>query len=206
MFDFDDTLVESEAIKDGIFKNIFAQFPAVADAAWEFHRQNGSKPRAEKFAWLAAHAYPRDENRQKNCLDDCLKKFNERSREEVAAAPEVRGATALLSALAGKIPLYVASLNPQEELEFQIRSRKWGRYFQACFGNPPLPKTEALRAVAVRQKLEFREILLIGDSLGDQEAAKKVGTSFWMRKKGRQQGYWMDGSDLQQKLGTCAGL
>ena len=200
VFDFDDTLVESEAIKDGLFKEIFARFSAVADAAWEFHRQNGSKPRAEKFAWLAAKAFPRDEKRQKSCLEDCLKKFNERTREGVAAAPEVRGATALLSGLFGKVPLYVASVNPHEELGFQIRARGWDRYFRAYFGNPPLPKPEALKEVASRERIDIREVLLIGDSQADREAGKTAGTSFWIRKKEEQNGEWIDGKDLAVKL------
>lgn len=203
VFDFDDTLVESEAIKDEIFKKIFSRFPESYASALEFHRQNGSRPRAEKFAWLAAREFPSDEDRQKKCVEVCLKEFREKTRQQVAAAPEVRGVSALLSTLCGRIPLYVASVNPQEELGFQIRSRGWERCFGAYFGNPPLPKAEALRQVAWREKIKFQEVLLVGDSQGDSEAATEVGSLFWMRKRGEQRGDWMDGEDLASKLKAC---
>ena len=200
MFDFDDTLVESEAIKDNIFKEIFARFPMSAEAAWEFHRQNSSKPRAEKFAWLATREFPHAEERQRGCLEECLKEFGDKSRQQVATAPEVRGATALLSGLFGKVPLFVASVNPQEELDFQIRSRGWDSYLTAYFGNPPLPKPAALKRIAFMKKVDLPEILFIGDSQGDREAAKAAGTSFWMRKKEGRNGEWVDGEDLADKL------
>jgi len=200
VFDFDDTLVESETIKDGIFREIFARFPASAYAAWEFHRQNGSQPRAEKFAWLAAREYPDDKERQGKCLRDCLQVFAVQARAKVTLAPEVCGAGHLLAQLAGQVPTYVASVNPQEELEFQIHHRGWERHFKGWYGNPPFAKGEALREIAKREGVRTQDLLLIGDSQGDKAAAEQAGSQVWLRGRPGKPGNWEDGRDLATKL------
>jgi len=192
--------VESEKIKDGIFQKIFSLFPKSAKAAWEFHRQNGSYPRKEKFAWLAAQEFPEDANRQNSCVEQCLGKFQKEARELVGRAEEVAGAGQMLAGLFGRVPLYVASVNPQEELDFLICQRGWRNWFAGCYGNPPFPKEQALVAIAVKEQINRRELLLIGDSPGDREAAEKAGSHVWIREKGNLPGAWKNGKDLAEKL------
>ena len=200
MFDFDDTLVESEAIKDTIFQKIFRRYPKSAKAAWEFHRQNGSLPRGAKFAWLASHAFPDDEPLQKSCVKECLEQFQKKTRVLVGDAEEVSGVEEMLAGLFGKIPLYIASVNPQQELDFLIHRRGWQKWFSAWYGNPPFPKDQALKEIASRENTATQQLLLIGDSPGDREAAEKAGSQVWLRNKGDGHGIWKDGLDLARQL------
>lgn len=192
--------MESEKLKDSVFRKIFEKFPKSAKAAWEFHRRNGSVPRRDKFAWLAAQEFPHDVNQQKKCVEQCLKQFQLESRELVSGAQEVPGVGPMLAGLFGRVPLYVASVNPQEELDFLICQRGWRNWFAGWYGNPPFPKEQALAAIAVREQIDCRELLLIGDSLGDREAAEKAGSQVWLRNKGNLPGNWKDGIDLAEKL------
>lgn len=203
VFDFDDTLVESEQIKDDIFRKIFARYPKFGESAREFHRRNGSLPREEKFAWLATREFPCDEHQQRSCVEDCLREFRKEARELVARAREVPGIGKMLAGLFGQVPLYIASVNPQLELDFLIHERGWQKWFSAWYGNPPLSKELALGEIARREGVETRQLLLIGDSAGDKEAAEKAGSQIWLRKKGGLPGVWKDGKDLAKKLSSA---
>jgi phosphoglycolate phosphatase-like HAD superfamily hydrolase len=137
---------------------------------------------------------------QKKCIEECLQSFKKLSRELVGEAREVAGAGKLLAELFGRIPLYVASVNPQEELDFLICQRGWQKWFAGWYGNPPYPKDQALAAIAAKEQIDCSQLLLIGDSSSDREAATKVGSQVWLRTKGALAGIWKDGTDLAEKL------
>lgn len=191
--------MESEGIKDDVFRQIFGRFPKIQKEAWAFHRANGSLARREKFTWLAKREFPKGANQQLACVNECLEEFGRLCREKVAKAPEVRGADQLLKRLAGKVPVYVASVNPVEDLEFYLKARCWDQYLTGWYGNPPIRKVDALCQMAKTEGCFPREVLLVGDSEGDQVAAREAGTEIMLRKMDRKSEGWIDCLDLMER-------
>lgn len=191
--------MESEGIKDVIFRQIFARFPKSQNEAWVYHRANGSMPRHEKFIWLAKREIPGYPDQQLACVKECLVEFGRLCREKVAQAPEVKGADQLLKRLAGKIPIYVASVNPVEDLEFYLKARCWDQYLTGWYGNPPVRKVDALYQMAKIEGCFPREVLLVGDSEGDQVAAREAGTEVTLRKTDGKSEGWIDCLDLMER-------
>jgi phosphoglycolate phosphatase-like HAD superfamily hydrolase len=191
--------VESEGIKDDIFRQIFGRFPQSQNEAWAFHRANGSLPRREKFTWLAKREIPNRPNQQLACVNECLEEFGRLCREKVAQAPEVKGADQLLKRLAGKVPVYVASVNPVEDLEFYLKARCWDPYLTGWYGDPPVRKVDALLQIAQKEGCFPHEVLLVGDSEGDQLAARDAGTEVMLRKMGAKSTGWIDCLDLMKR-------
>lgn len=191
--------MESEGIKDAIFRQIFARFPKSQNEAWAFHWANGSLPRREKFTWLAKREIPGRPDQQLACVKECLEEFGRLCREKVAQAPEVKGADQLLKGLAGKIPIYVTSVNPVEDLEFYLKARSWDPYLTGWYGDPPVRKVDALLQMAKKEGCFPHEVLLVGDSEGDQVAASEAGTEVTLRKKGGKREGWIDCLDLMKK-------
>ena len=191
--------MESEGIKDAIFRQIFARFPKSQNEAWAFHRANGSLPRREKFTWLAKREIPNWPDQQLACVKECLLEFGQLCREKVSQAPEVKGANQLLKGLAGKIPIYVTSVNPAEDLEFYLKARSWDPYLTGWYGDPPVRKVDALCQMAKIEGCLSREILLVGDSEGDQVAAREAGTEVTLRKTDGKSEGWIDCLDLMKR-------
>jgi phosphoglycolate phosphatase-like HAD superfamily hydrolase len=191
--------VESEGIKDAIFRQIFARFPKSQNEAWGFHRANGSLPRREKFTWLAKREIPNRPDQQLACVKECLEEFRGLCREKVAQAPEVKGADQLLKGLAAKIPIYVTSVNPVEDLEFYLKARSWDPYLTGWYGDPPRRKAEALLQMAKKEGCLPSEVLLVGDSEGDQLAAREAGTEVTLRKTDGKSTGWIDCLDLMTR-------
>jgi phosphoglycolate phosphatase-like HAD superfamily hydrolase len=191
--------VESEGIKDAIFRQIFARFPKSQNEAWAFHRANGSLPRREKFTWLAKREIPNWPDQQLACVKECLLEFGQLCREKVSQAPEVKGANQLLKGLAGKIPIYVTSVNPAEDLEFYLKARSWDPYLTGWYGDPPVRKVDALLQMTQKEGCFPREVLLVGDSEGDQVAAREAGTEIMLRKMNGKSKGWIDCLDLMER-------
>lgn len=191
--------MESEGIKDAIFRQIFARFPKSQNEAWAYHLANGSMPRHEKFIWLAKREIPDHPDQQLACVKECLVEFGRLCRKKVAQAPEVKGANQLLKGLAGKIPIYVTSVNPVEDLEFYLKARSWDPYLTGWYGNPPVRKVDALLQMAKKEGCFSHEVLLVGDSKGDQLAASDAGTEVILRKTGGNSEGWIDCLDLMKR-------
>lgn len=191
--------MESEGIKDAIFRQIFARFPKSQNEVWAFHRANGSLPRREKFTWLAKRETPGHPDQQLACVKECLEEFGRLCREKVAQAHEVEGADQLLKELAGKIPIYVTSVNPVEDLEFYLKARSWDPYLTGWYGDPPIRKVDALLQIAQKEGCFPHEVLLVGDSEGDQLAARDAGTEVMLRKTGAKSTGWIDCLDLMKR-------
>jgi len=65
-----------------------------------------------------------------------------------------------------------------------LNERKLFRWFKGVYGCPPWTKSEAINNVLLRGNLRSEEVLLIGDSAGDQRCAVSTGVRFIARDSG----------------------
>lgn len=175
LLDFDGVLVPSNRIKDEAFAKLFAGWPEHFDRMMEYHRRNVSLSRVEKFRHFVRECLGRDDP---DALDALLAEFSREVTDRIAGAPPVPGSVEFLVDFSGRLPIYLASVTPQPELEAILERRRIRGHFRKIYGDPPVPKAEAVRDVRRLEGCGGGELALVGDSMGDWKAASEGGAEF----------------------------
>jgi phosphoglycolate phosphatase-like HAD superfamily hydrolase len=183
ILDFDGVLAESNAVKDGAFGEFFARFPEYSAAMHAFHREHHAKPRRFKFAYFVEELMRRPGDI--TAIDRMTEDFSALVADQVIACPEVPGASAFLAEFSQRLPLYISSVTPHDELARIIEVRGVAPHIRQAFGNPPMPKTEAIASVLEQEKLRSQQVAFVGDSESDYQVAKETGLLFFGRDSGQ---------------------
>ena len=182
ILDFDGVIVESNEIKTEAFRRIFSRFPEHADSMMAFHHANAWASRFMKIDHLLAEHLGRPDDEQ--LRQELAAEFSTTVAEQLVTVPFVPGAESFLEEFGARIPLYVASVTPQADLDATIASRGLGRFFRGVYGCPPWTKAQAVRDVLGREQCEPSEAVLVGDAPGDMHAAAECGVEFIARQSG----------------------
>jgi len=179
VFDCDGVILESMDIKTRAFRRIGEE---ISDEAAEgiavYHNQNGGISRFRKFEWLYATYKGRMITEEETeALNEQFKKI---ALEEVACCPLVPGVQSVLDCWHGRLPMYVASGAPEEELRVILQNRGLSKYFAGVHGSPAT-KVQLLRDIVQHAGVNPWNTVMIGDSRTDQYAAEAVGTRFYGR-------------------------
>ena len=194
VFDCDGIILESVPIKTLAFERISAPFGEEArDRMLMYHRLHGGVSRIRKFEWFYREVLGREITRQE--LQDALRRFEEIAFEEVLNCPLVPGVQEVLSAWQGRVPLYVCSGAPHEELTFILQKRGLATFFVEICGTPPA-KDELLRAIVRKSGADAAATVMVGDSPTDLYAAESAGTLFYGRGEEMRGGNYPWGEDL----------
>ncbi|MFI5346412.1 MAG: HAD family hydrolase [Elusimicrobiota bacterium] len=182
VLDFDGVVLESVDVKTRAFAALFREEgPEVVARVVAHHEANGGISRFEKFRWVYREVLSRPlSESQEKALGD---RFNALVEEAVAAAAWVPGAQEFISAWRERLPLFVASGTPQEELRRVVERRGLTSSFRGVYGSPR-GKAEILRSVAAELGCAPGELVMVGDSINDWEGARAAGTLFVGRRGG----------------------
>ncbi len=181
IFDFDGVLLDSNAVKTAAFREVFARYPPHADAMMAYHEAFVSQSRYEKFGYLVERLLDRPGDTV--LVEQLAADFAGLLRDRMEACPFVPGAAELLEALYAHVPLYLASVTPEEELRRLLGVRGLTRYFAQVYGCPPWHKPDAVANI-VAALGGAAGVVLVGDSAGDQRAAAAHGVEFIARDSG----------------------
>jgi phosphoglycolate phosphatase-like HAD superfamily hydrolase len=179
--DFDGVVVESNDIKTQAFDRVFSRFPAYKERLMQFHFANISLARGEKFNYLLE--LMAEENNEKLKREVSIE-FSEYTTDLILSAPLVKGIENFFNQFSGKVPLYLASVTPEEDLNLILKYRNLNCWFDGVYGCPPWIKSNAIRDVLLQKGINADQCLLIGDSEGDRAAALEVGVRFIARNSG----------------------
>lgn len=182
VLDFDGVLVESNEEKTRAFEDLFALYPAYRDTMMKYHLAHYSRPRMLKFEHYVYELMERPDDVE--MVQEMARQFSEFVVRRVVACPEVPGAQAFLAEFSRKVPLYISSVTPQDELRQVISARGLELFFVTVFGDPPCKKAEAIQEVLKREKLLPSELIFIGDSVSDYHVAMDAGVKFVARDSG----------------------
>ena len=178
VFDFDGTLVDSNAVKTAGFARAFADRPECARVVAETLVSHKALTRHEIIATLVGRI---------GGLSAAQRVAEaQRRTEEYSAWVEARiiekdyesPARTLLPQWQALATLYVCSLTPREYLGRVVERIRWLPYFEAVEGYP-LAKREMLVGTAARHGVDTREVLMVGDSDEDERAAAAAATAFF---------------------------
>jgi HAD superfamily hydrolase (TIGR01549 family) len=176
VFDFDGVLVESVDVKTRAFAALYAPYgPEACAAVVAYHLEHGGLSRYEKFrhchrAFLGRELAPEEER----ALGE---RFAALVEDAVVAAPWVAGAREFLEAFHARLPLFVASGTPEEELLRIVERRGMRRYFAGVRG-APAAKAQIIAGFAREACVAPERVLMVGDSSTDYEGARRAGAQF----------------------------
>lgn len=181
VLDFDGVILESNDVKTEAFRDVFARFPEHCKAMMAYHLANLSEPRFVKFDYLLERlGHPGEAVLRAELAAD----FSRRVLERLASVPFVVGAEAFLREVTPRLPVYLASVTPAEDLDAILERRGLRAWFRDVYGCPPWTKPSAVRDVLRREACAPHDALLLGDSAGDQRTATETGVEFVARHSG----------------------
>lgn len=182
VLDFDGVVLESVDVKTRAFEALFLEESAEAAAkVVAYHEANGGISRFEKFRWAYREVLRRPLSPEKEkALGD---RFNVLVEEAVTAAAWVPGAREFIAEWSARLPLFVASGTPQEELRRVVKRRSLAPSFRGVYGSPR-GKAEILRSIAADLSCPTSRLAMVGDAINDLEGARAAGTLFVGRVRG----------------------
>ncbi len=194
VFDCDGVLLESVDVKTKAFGQTVAEHGSEAVTRLiNYHMEHGGVSRYKKFEWFYTEVLGREITEHE--LQTLAERFKQLAFDGVMRAPMVQGAMEALESLHGRIPLFVASGTPHDELAQVFNERNLDRFFQGVYGFPP-GKADLLRRIIKQQGVTPKEILMVGDSTTDLVAAEECGIFFYCRGEQLKQSGWPWSEDL----------
>lgn len=175
IFDFDGVIVESMDIKTRAFTYLFRDFPEHLDEIIDLHLSHGGMLRFEKFKIIYREILhqPLSETRMKELGEQ----FSDYVYHEVLECPFVKGAYEFLDKYYQKIPFFIVSGTPHEEIKLIVKERGLSQYFKEVYGAPP-GKGILISKILKDYNFNPLDVLFIGDSIDDYEGTKEVGVKF----------------------------
>jgi len=171
LFDFDGTLVQSNAIKREAFFEAVADCPDAADPLAEILDTPGAGDRFAIFQTLADRVPAIDAVARTDAYGAICER-------RILAAPEVEGAQKLLERLRARGAVAaINSATPQAPLQAVVAKMAISGYFAAVFGGPASKADNARRFLSGRD-VPPANIVVIGDGDSDRVCADELGCDF----------------------------
>lgn len=176
--DFDGVVVESLDVKTQAFAAIFADRRQHLDTILKLHRENGGMTRFKKFEIIYRDILKEPLTSEESAA--LGERFERWVVDRVVACEPVRGSVELLRRWSPRLPIYVISATPHEEMRTIAAARGLTPYFADVFGSPTT-KPEWLRHILARHNLAPERVLFVGDAHQDAAAAAETGVRFVRR-------------------------
>ncbi len=177
IFDFDGVLADSVEVKTRAFAKLFESYGEnIVKKVVEHHRMNGGMTRYDKF-----RAYYKDflgKPLSDKKMTQLANEFSNLVVDEVVAADEIAGASQFLKQMSQKIPCFVNSATPNNEIVEIVKRRGWDSYFKEVLG-APTSKKDNLADLLARYQLVAERCLFFGDATSDYKAAMACGVPFF---------------------------
>jgi phosphoglycolate phosphatase-like HAD superfamily hydrolase len=176
VFDFDGVLVDSVDVKTRAFAALYEPYGAeVVRKVVAWHLEHGGVSRHKKFRHF--HRVFLEQPLSKEEESRLAERFSTLVEEAVIAAAWIPGALEFLESGYARIPFFVASGTPEEELVRIIERRNMKHYFSGV-GGAPKGKAEIIAGFLKSHEIAPSRALMVGDSMTDLEAANTARTSF----------------------------
>lgn len=178
ILDCDGVLLESVSAKTDAFRTLFSSVPDNVDEIIAFHIENGGMSRYDKFRHIYANILNKDLSKEE--FDTLSKNFSSVVYQKVIESPFVDGAVEFLEKYHTKIPLYVVSATPEQELLQILLERGILPYFKGTYGSPE-QKMNHLTTIIKTENVEPDTVFFVGDAKNDYDAAKGCHIRFIAR-------------------------
>tara|TARA_B100001167_G_C16643402_1_gene245154 strand:+ start:38 stop:706 length:669 start_codon:yes stop_codon:yes gene_type:complete len=182
IFDFDGVVLESLNVKTNAFKKLYEPYGSdISKRVVEHHLENGGVSRFDKIKIYHNNFLGEDIDEKK--IQKIAQKFSEMVVNEIMKVPFVDGAKQFIEDNYKRYLMFISSATPMNELNFICKQRKIAKYFQGIFGSPD-SKSKHISSIITNYSLNNREIVFIGDSSSDLDAANTHNLTFIARLSG----------------------
>ena len=182
IFDFDGVVLESLNVKTNAFKKLYEPYGSdISERVVEHHLENGGVSRFDKIKFY--HNIFLGEDIDEKKIQKIAQKFSEMVVDEIIKVPFVDGAKQFIEDNYKRYLMFISSATPTNELNFICKQRKIAKYFQGIFGSPD-SKSKHISSIITNYSLNNREIVFIGDSSSDLDAANTHNLTFIARLSG----------------------
>ena len=179
IFDFDGVILESADIKTAGLVEVFSDYPQHREAIRDYDRAHMGLSRHAKVEGIYREilGVPLAEAERTRRAQA----FARLTLDRVLSCPFVPGALKLLKSLDLHCLAFIASGTPHDELKMVVKRRHIRGYFREVWGSPAT-KVEIVGDVLTRYQLGRDEVLFVGDSITDYDAATETGVPFVARE------------------------
>lgn len=175
VFDFDGTLVDSNAIKWRAFDRCFADVPERQEQIQAYCHAAHHAPRWEKFRYvyekILGRAYTPAIGAHLSA------QFDRETTASIIAAEEISGAAAFVSLMGARHIIGLLSNTPHDTLLHILERRGWRPWFAIVQG-APVHKASWLATLKSRHALAEQDLMFFGDTLEDAHAAEEARCVF----------------------------
>jgi phosphoglycolate phosphatase-like HAD superfamily hydrolase len=178
MLDFDGVVLESVDIKTRALRSLFKDYPSKIDEIVRIHREMAGISRFEKFKIIYRDILHKPLTVSE--IERLDQEFSVLVAREIFTCPFVTGALEFLEEQSRRLPIFVVSGTPEGELRDIVVQRDLDRYCHGVYGSPRT-KDVLLRQVIAENHWQPSEVVFVGDSLTDYEAASRVDVHFIAR-------------------------
>jgi len=177
IFDFDGVLVESVDVKTRAFAALYADHgEEIVAAVTDYHLRHGGISRFDKFRYFQTYLLG-GPDLDEDAVAGLDKAFSSLVVDRVVAAPMVVGAQDFLDHCRGRLPLFIVSGTPTEELEEILQRRGIRDYFTAVCGSPAT-KSRNIADLLRDHDFSAGRSVMIGDALADYAGAAANSVHF----------------------------
>lgn len=171
-FDFDGTLVHSNAIKHDAFLEIAAHYPG----GEALMRRIMADPPGDRRAVMALFAARIGGGID---VDALVADYGRRCEERILRCPARQGVDTALAALRRTgLRLHINSATPTEPLRAVIHRRYGTGFFDGVYGGHGA-KVANLRAIMDAEGIGPAALAMVGDGIDDRDAAREAGCAFF---------------------------
>ncbi len=181
-FDFDGTLVDSNDIKLQTFYEVTKPHDPTGSTVARILKQFPNKDRYGLFHAIIREFVTKNQIENTKDLETLAVKWAEdytfRCERAIENCEEVSGTSETLQWLSEqRLPTFINSRTPTTALKRLVTLRSLHSFFSEIYG-APATKSENLRRILSQSQAQPKEILFVGDSEDDREAALEVGCHF----------------------------
>lgn len=180
IFDFDGVIVDSVEIKGEAFREIYTTYgKEISDKVIEHHELNGGVSRFDKFRFYHNNFLKKEitENEIQKLSDD----FSRIVLNKVIKSPYIGGVLSFIKKNFLEKNLFISTATPSDEIEKILLRRQINDYFTSVYGSPEKKDNHILKIIK-KNRFNEDELVFIGDSTSDFEAAKKMNVKFILVK------------------------
>ena len=175
IFDFDGVIINSHKTKTEAFYEIFKSYGKnVAYKAKKFHERNIGKSRFFKFKFILKKIL--NKNINKSELAKLDKKYKKKKKKKMKLMTPSKYLLKFLKGQKYNNNLYISTGTPQNKIIKILKEKNLLSYFKKIYGSPS-SKISHINEI----KKSNKNILFIGDSLEDYNAAKKTNINFILK-------------------------
>jgi phosphoglycolate phosphatase-like HAD superfamily hydrolase len=171
LWDFDGVIIDSNEVREFGFRKIFASYPASqVDDLIKYHNKNGGLSRYVKIRFFYENIL------NQSISDEDVAKYAEEfsvvMRDELIKKKYLIEETVeFLENVQNDFIMHIVSGSDQKELRFLCQELDVAKFFLSIHGSP-VHKNELVKNLIEDNDYSAKELVLIGDSINDYEAAK----------------------------------